>query len=297
MKKLIIGIVIIIALVLIVRSCGSKDTVKYATAKAGYSTITDIVSESGNLTPPAVTEVFSSINGIVDEMYVENGEKVAVDDSLFYVVNSLTGDERTIHAPAKGTVVNLSIGDHSKVSPAPGASTAGQAGATPALLIADLSNYTIKLQINEVDIHKIKAGQDSEVTFDAAEGKTFKGKVLRVDEVGTDTQSVITYNVYVSIEDLTNDIRPTMTANVDIEAARRKHALTVPNSAIKPYKGGKAVRVLNKKTQKIKYVPVKLGIIGTLKTEILKGLKAGDPVVTGTTEKANASPFALRGSG
>lgn len=291
-KVLIIFIVIVIALVLWVRGRSQAPSIRYTTATAGYSAIVDIVSAGGNIAPIAAEEVFSSLAGVVDEVYVDNGVKVDVNDNLFYVVNSETGQERTIEAPVKGTVVNMSIGDGSRVGPAPAAATANQNGSTPALLIVDTSDSTIKLQINEVDIDKVKVGQGAKITFDAVADKTFKGKVIRVDAVGANTQGVITYNVYVSVENPSDDIRSTMTANVDIAVARHERALTLPNSALRPYRGGKAVRVLDKKSKRIKYVKVEVGIVGPFKTEIIKGLSPGQTVVTGADRAASAGgPF------
>jgi multidrug efflux pump subunit AcrA (membrane-fusion protein) len=69
-----------------------------------------------------------------------------------------------------------------------------------------------------------------------------------------------------------------MTADVDITVAEKKDILTVPSSAVKPYQGKKAVRVLSEDGE-IEYIPVEVGIKGDGKTEILSGIEEGTEVI------------------
>ena len=89
-----------------------------------------------------------------------------------------------------------------------------------------------------------------------------------------------TYNVVVSIHDADSGIKPGMTADVDIEVDKANDVLSVPNSAVKPYKGGRAVRVIDPKTKELQYIPVQIGIKGESKTQIIKGISEGQEIVT-----------------
>ena len=99
-------------------------------------------------------------------------------------------------------------------------------------------------------------GQRANVTINSIKDKTFSGVVVRVDEFGTDTSGVITFNVYVQLSDPSDQIKPSMSGVVTIETATHENALVVPNSAVKPYKGGKAVQVkdTSKPGNQLKYV-------------------------------------------
>ena len=145
--------------------------------------------------------------------------------------------------------------------------------ASPILVIGTAKEYTVKIQINEVNIDNIKVGQEATVTISAIKDKTFKGEVTRVDDYGTDTSGVITYNVYVKITDPDKQIKPLMSAVVVIQTTKHENALVVPNSAVKPYKGGKAVQVkdTSKPGSQLKYIQVKVGIKSTNNTEIQIG--------------------------
>ncbi len=204
-----------------------------------------------------------------------------------------------VKAPAEGTVTNLSFRVGDKVTSGGGASlgvaAAGGAeasaaslssggGGTPVLTIANLVDYSIKIAVNEVDIPKIKVAQRAEVTLDAFSNRKFDGIITHVDSVGTNTQGVVTYNVVIDITDPIDTIRPGMTANVDITVDKATNVLTVSNSSVKPYKGGRAVRIIDPNNKKeIKYVPVEIGLKGDDKTEIIKGVSEGQEVITSLT--------------
>jgi HlyD family secretion protein len=50
----------------------------------------------------------------------------------------------------------------------------------PVLQIADLSKMLVKMSVNEVDVHKIRAGLPVEITIDGARGVVFHGRVRQV---------------------------------------------------------------------------------------------------------------------
>jgi multidrug efflux pump subunit AcrA (membrane-fusion protein) len=88
-----------------------------------------------------------------------------------------------------------------------------------------------------------------------------------------------------------------MSAVITIQTAKHEDALVVPNSAIKPYKGGKAVQVkdTSKPGNQLKYIQVKTGIKSTNETEILDGVTEGMEVVTSTTTASSKSGGGLFG--
>ncbi|HBZ35255.1 MAG TPA: hypothetical protein DEO33_02355 [Rikenellaceae bacterium] len=195
-----------------------------------------------------------------------------------------------VRAPASGTVANFlsKVGDHV---------TAGNntSGGMTVLSIGDFSSYTVTLELNEVDIPKVKVGQPATFTLDAFPRKKFQGKVTHVDTIGTNVSGVITYTVVVEIIDPKDSIRPTMTANVDIVVDKAENTLTVPNSAIKPYQGGKAVQLIDPQTNSPKYIPVEVGIKSSERTQIVSGIKEGKEIITGAkngvVEANGGGPF------
>lgn len=195
--------------------------------------------------------------------------------------------DAVVTAPAPGTIANFSSSIGDKVAVA-----ALTSSVSPALVIlGNLSKTSIKITLNEVDINKVKAGQSTTIIFDAFRDKSYKGHIATVDTAGTNTNGVITYNVIVILDDQDNNVKTEMTATVSIETAKHENVLTVPNSAVKPYKGGKAVvvagagngnQVTNKAGRKIPYhyLPIKIGLKGIVKTEVIEGVTEGTKIVT-----------------
>lgn len=187
--------------------------------------------------------------------------------------------DATVTAPVDGMVTNLSITRGSAVA-IKSVSLTGTSSKPAVILISDYKNE-IALELSETDVTKVKPGQEASIEVNAINSKEFNGVVDRVDSLGTDTGGVITYNAYVTLLDADDNIRQGMTADVDITTEKLENALSVSNSAVKPYQGGRAVRVAdNSKPEKFRYIPVIIGIKGTEKTQILKGVSEGQEIIT-----------------
>ena len=140
--------------------------------------------------------------------------------------------------------------------------------------------------MSETDISKVEQGQRAIVTVNSVSDNTYEGKVARVDSIGTDTQGVVTYSVYVEITNPDSKIRQGMTVDTDIVTKEINSTISVPNSSVKPYQGGRAVRIPDNSTkEKYRYVPVIIGVRGAERTQILKGLSEGQTVITAITNE------------
>lgn len=204
----------------------------------------------------------------------------------------------TITAPVDGTVHNLIGLAGARVEAQNNAASAisssyaltaqmQQTVATPVLVIGDdTGEYTIQTAVSEVYANKVELGQRVTILFNGIVNKIYKGRVVQLDTFGTNTQGVITYNVFVAIDDVDQDIRPNMSAILTINAAERKDVLTGANAAIITYEGKKAVQVL-KKDGEIEFIPVKVGLRGNTRTEIISGVDEGDEIIVGNTEFIN----------
>jgi HlyD family secretion protein len=215
-------------------------------------------------------------------------------------------DSAVLTAPFDGTIaaVNGSVGQW--MSGGSVAATNGStASATAIFTLMDLTNLQVISQVNEADISKVKLGDT--VTFDVAAfpNKTFTGKVIAIQPVGTTSSNVVNYNVTSTIQstDKSSQLYPGMTATVSIVAAEHDNALTVPNGALSfAQKSGSnktagstsaVVTLVNGQT---KVVPVTIGLSDGTNTEIVSGLKAGDVVVTGASTSTSSTASSTRSS-
>jgi HlyD family secretion protein len=196
-----------------------------------------------------------------------------------------TLNQAQLVAPFAGTVTDVSVMSGDLVS-----------SGLQAFRIDDLSAIYINLQVAEVDVNNLKVGQDASLTFDAIPNKEYAGKVTEIGVVGTSSQGVVTYPVTVQLTNPDANVKPGMTAAVNITIAQHANVLMVPNQAIQISNGQRQVMVLYE-GQQIP-VPVTVGLTNDTMSEVTSsGLKEGDEVVLNTGGTAAAAGGAGRGGG
>lgn len=173
-----------------------------------------------------------------------------------------------VKATADGVVANLAIAEGQHVN-----------ALDDALLIVSNSGTWITISVTENDVVEIESGQKVEISVDALPDEKLTGEVNRVDSVGTVDSGVVTYNIYILVDQLDTNVLPSMTVSVNITTKEVEGVLTIPNSAIKPYQGSKAVQIMNENTGQIIYLPIKLGVTGNTKSEVVSGLTEGQQII------------------
>jgi multidrug efflux pump subunit AcrA (membrane-fusion protein) len=93
------GIIVVVLLAIIwflgTRLFGQKSTTsQYQTATAQKGNIVETVDESGNVNASSQTEVTSPANGLVQQIFVKNGEHVTAGQKLFTVKSTATPEEK-----------------------------------------------------------------------------------------------------------------------------------------------------------------------------------------------------------
>jgi HlyD family secretion protein len=104
---------------------------------------------------------------------------------------------------------------------------------TIAYRLDDLSHLLVDVDISEVDINRVEEGQDVMLTFDAILAKEFNGVVIGVSPVGVSQQGIVSFKVTVELEDADEQIKPGMTAAVNIVVSQLENVLLVPNRAVR----------------------------------------------------------------
>jgi multidrug efflux pump subunit AcrA (membrane-fusion protein) len=128
-------------------------------------------------------------------------------------------------------------------------------------------------------VTKVQLGQAVTLTIDSLSGWRATGNVSYIAPTAETTNDVVTYGVRVSFPDADQRVKVGMTANVDITTATKNDVLLVPNTALLPKGAGRVVRVPNASGQGTHEVDVQIGLTDGTNTEIVSGLKEGDPIV------------------
>lgn len=185
----------------------------------------------------------------------------------------------TVTAPADGQVANLlaAVGDDVSVTAIPDGNGQVTGTAPPVLIIANYGTPAIVVSVSEENIPKVNVGNTATIVFDAFPDTQYAGHVVGVDSVGTNKEGIISYNVRLTIDHISPDIKPNMTANIVIETIRRDNVLTVPNTAIIEKEGNAYVQKAGHDAKHL--TPVSVGIKGLIKSEIVRGISEGDSIV------------------
>ncbi len=196
----------------------------------------------------------------------------------------------TIRAPISGVAATVSV------KPGDPASS----GTTIASLITKQQEAIISL--NEVDAAKVAIGQKATLTFDAINGLSISGTVTEIDTLGTVSQGVVTYNVYIAFDTEDSRVKPGMSVTADVVTNVETGVLLVPSTAIKTLgnrqyvevfktrPAGIAVMAMNFSTDvKPEQVFVTTGDSNDTDTIVTSGLSGGDLVVTQTSQQGASS--------
>ena len=192
----------------------------------------------------------------------------------------------TITSPIDGTVISKSVEE---------GQTVAASFNTPELftIAKDLTNMQVVANVDEADIGGVKEGDRVTFTVDAYPDDTFEGTVKQVRLEATTTNNVVTYEVVISAPNADLKLKPGLTANVTIYTQERSGVLAVANKALRftPTKEtvGKDMKIVDCKGKNKVWTlngntltahPVTIGQSDGINTEITKGLKQGDKIVT-----------------
>lgn len=146
-------------------------------------------SETGRGKVKRYDDVNILAEGRVAKVHVKPGDSVRVGDLLFEMIDAQSAKNATpvITAPAAGAVSAVCVASGAQVY-------------RGALLceIADLSTLELSVEVDELDLEKIKVGSVLSFTLDAYAGQTFSGAVTEIRPIGAACQNATYFDVRVT---------------------------------------------------------------------------------------------------
>jgi macrolide-specific efflux system membrane fusion protein len=184
--------------------------------------------------------------------------------------------QSTITAPVDGTIIGLNLAEGLTVSGSTNSS--GGASNQTVASIKTTGLPIVSFNVTEVDIAKLQTGQIVAVTLGTTEDKTYTGKLVAIDRVGSSTSGVTQYPVLVKLDQEDPSILTNMIATGTITLEKKENVLAVPASAVLDRNGTKVVRILVNGQPQPK--TVETGIETDSMIEIVSGLSEGDLIIT-----------------
>jgi HlyD family secretion protein len=210
-------------------------------------------------------------------------EKANVESAKRMIDTAKVKLNRTdLHAPKEGLAVYATVGGERSAEKV-------QLGmipfeGQPILYLPDMSTMVVDIEVNEIDIGKIRIGGPVEVKLETYPDITFRGTILQIGSLARLKQmqngaasSIKVFDVTVKIEDTDPRLKPGLTATLDIIIDRQKDALPVPLSAVMSRGGEDIVFVVN--AGKVEPRKIISGLSNEHRVMVREGLRPGERVI------------------
>jgi HlyD family secretion protein len=131
-----------------------------------------------------------------------------------------------VRSPVNGVVLKRSI--------EPGQTVAATLESPVLFTVAeDLRRMELRVDVDEADVGRVKAGQPARFTVDAFPDRTFSARVAQVRLGATTTSGVVTYTTVLAVDNDDLALFPGMTATAEVVVERDEDALLVPVAALR----------------------------------------------------------------
>jgi HlyD family secretion protein len=177
-------------------------------------------------------------------------------------------DQLSLRAPATGTVIGRAAD--------PG--DTAQAGRAILTLVSG-EETRIQASVDEKNLAYLKLGQTARATADAYSERPFNAELTFIAPA-VDAQRG-TVDLKLRVDKAVDYLRPDMTVSVEIITAQEPNAVILPTDAVRRDANGTVYALVNRSGRAEK-VSLTLGLRGVGSTQIVKGLAAGDRVITPT---------------
>lgn len=187
-------------------------------------------------------------------------------------------DKTIITAPFDGIVAAVYIREGQQLS--------AMTYANPAISLIDPSEIKMNGVIDEIDVPKVKLGQEAIVILDALPDKEVKGRITFISPESTTEMGVVFYKTTITLENPDEELKDGMSATAEIIIEQHNDVLLIPNRAIQGSWENPFVEVVT--DEQIEKRQISIGLSDGIYTEVLSGLEEGEEVIL---PQASQLPF------
>jgi membrane fusion protein, macrolide-specific efflux system len=234
----------------------------------------------------------STLDQAIADLATADADVKALEAQIRKQQATLDGDQvdlgyTKIYAPMAGTIAAVPVKEGQTLNASQTAPTI--------VTIADLSTMTVKAQVSEADVSKLKIGMDAYFTLLGQPGKRYAGKLRQIQPTPDIENNVVLYYALFDVPNTDGDLMISMSAQVFFLESSAKDVLVVPSSAIRTQRGsgeaggekpGFEVSVVDA-AGKTSTRKVEVGIRNRVNAQIKSGLKEGELVIVGQASDAS----------
>ncbi len=217
---------------------------------------------------------FSEIGKGAERLFESTKRRLELFDVPEHQIEQLIRDKKItktlhIHSPFRGFVIKKEASQGMFIKPGMSLYT-----------IADLTNIWVLADVYEYELPWIKIGQKAEMNLSYYPGKKFQGKVTYIDPFMD--PKTRTLKVRMEFNNPTWKLKPDMYANVILKSGIAKNSVAVPEEAI-IHSGEKEIVIVQNSSGGFDSRVLTLGAQANGYYQVIKGLKAGENVVTSSS--------------
>ena len=153
-------------------------------------------------------------------------------------------------------------------------------GSQGLVTIPEVKRMLVEASVREADLHRLHSGQPAAIRLDAFPELRMSGRVTRVGTLARASAErpfeEKHFDIIVEVDATETDLRPEMTARVDILVGERKDVLLVPVNAVFERQGITVCHVF--RAFRVETRQVELGETDDVFAEVRAGLRDGDRV-------------------
>jgi len=244
------------------------------------------VSGSGTVASINSSDITADLEGEVEEVLVEVNDVVEEGDEII----TFTDGSDPITAAHAGTITTIDVESGSRIQ---NSQVVGH--------ITDYETLETVISVDELDITKMKAGQNAEITASAFPDETFEGTVTEVSKEGTAENGVSSFSVTVQLKD-PKSLLIGMSTEVNVITESKQDVLYVPIESVQVNGEEKYVTIQEAASSNADASTsdqvVETGINDDQNIEIISGLTEGQTIeLPVTTTSGNESTQELPGAG
>jgi membrane fusion protein (multidrug efflux system) len=245
-------------------------------ARVGYGEVKrqDLVQRvtiSGQIWPKKRLDVMSSFRGYVQKVFVKIGDHVKAKDPLVIFSPSLGEGENNfpVRATFAGVVTEV-LKQEGDLAPETGEQSL-------AVRVEDITQFFVHATVPELDVAKVKVGQEALARVSALPGDNFKGEIEEISLSARDkdrySSSSTEYQLKIVLKNHNPHLFPGMTAVLDIITSKKVGVLALSHEFVQSADGSYFVTMANGVKR-----PVTVGLQTDEAVEILTGLSEHDLV-------------------
>jgi len=229
------------------------------------------VVQAENALEDALLELESARISHASPNEIKRKEREVAEKRLALKLAKKKLEDTVIKAPFSGIVSEVYV-EKGEVIAGVGASSSNKI-----LRLIDTSRLFVEVNVDEVDISKVKLEQQANIKVDAYPDEIFSGKVVSIAHEAAISEGLVVVKVKIELKKASPKLKPGFTASADIIVGEAKNVVILPVEEVRERGGRYFVTVL----QDGEPVPreVEVGVSDGTYVEIKRGLKRGDVIV------------------